>query len=117
SGRAVEALNRGVALAGAFQNTGEGGISDYHRNGGELIWQVGTGYFGCRNLDGTFSMERFLESVASAKVVAIELKLSQGAKPGMGGLLPGAKVTPEIARIRGVPVGKDVHSPAAHSAF
>ncbi|MBK9033300.1 MAG: FMN-binding glutamate synthase family protein [Myxococcales bacterium] len=117
SGAAVTALNRGVALAGALQNTGEGGISDYHRAGGELIWQIGTGYFGCRAPDGTFSIERFRESIASAKVKAIELKLSQGAKPGMGGLLPGAKVTPEIARIRGVPVGQDVHSPAAHSSF
>jgi glutamate synthase domain-containing protein 2 len=117
SGAAVTALNRGVALAGALQNTGEGGISDYHRSGGELIWQVGTGYFGCRDPRGQFSMDKFLASVASAKVRAIEIKLSQGAKPGMGGLLPGAKVTPEIARIRGVPVGKDVHSPAAHSAF
>ena len=117
SGSAVEALNRGVALAGALQNTGEGGISDFHRKGGELIWQVGTGYFGCRNDDGSFSLERFLASVASAPVRAIEVKLSQGAKPGMGGLLPAAKVTAEISRIRGVPIGKDVHSPAGHSAF
>lgn len=117
SAAAIEAINRGVALAGALQNTGEGGISDFHRKGGELIWQIGTGYFGCRDGDGNFSMERFLASVASAPVRAIEVKLSQGAKPGMGGLLPGAKVTPEIARIRGVPVGKDVHSPAGHSAF
>ena len=117
SGSAVEAVNRGVALAGALQNTGEGGISDYHRKGGEIIWQIGTGYFGCRGQDGTFSMERFLESVASAKVRAIEIKLSQGAKPGLGGVLPAAKVTPEIARVRGIPVGKDCISPAAHSAF
>jgi glutamate synthase (ferredoxin) len=117
SGPAVEAINRGVALAGALQNTGEGGISDFHRKGGDIIWQVGTGYFGCRDADGRFSMERFLESVASAKVRAIELKLSQGAKPGLGGLLPAAKVTPEIARIRGIPVGRDCVSPSAHSAF
>ncbi len=117
SASAVEAINRGVALAGALQNTGEGGICEYHRKGGELIWQVGTGYFGCRNADGQFSMERFLETVASAKVRAIELKLSQGAKPGLGGLLPAAKVSPEIAKIRGIPVGKDCISPAAHSAF
>jgi len=117
SGAAIEAINRGVKLAGAMQNTGEGGISDYHRSGGDLIWQVGTGYFGCRDPRGAFSMERFLESVASAPVRAIELKLSQGAKPGMGGLLPGAKVTPEISRIRGVPIGKDVVSPAGHTAF
>jgi glutamate synthase domain-containing protein 2 len=117
SGNAIAAINKGVALAGAMQNTGEGGISDFHRNGGDLIWQVGTGYFGCRDDKGRFSMERFLESVASAPVRCIEVKLSQGAKPGLGGLLPAAKVTPEIARIRGVPVGKDVASPAAHSAF
>lgn len=117
SSAAVEAVNRGVALAGALQNTGEGGISEFHRKGGELIWQIGTGYFGCRNPDGSFSMERFLETVASAKVRAIEIKLSQGAKPGLGGVLPAAKVSPEIARIRGVPVGKDCISPAAHSAF
>lgn len=117
SGAAVTALNQGVALAGALQNTGEGGISDFHRAGGELIWQIGTGYFGCRDARGGFSMEKFLASVASAPVRAIELKLSQGAKPGMGGLLPAAKVTAEIARIRGVPMGQDVHSPAAHTAF
>ena len=117
SGPATEAINRGVALAGALQNTGEGGIADYHRHGGELIWQIGTGYFGCRDERGRFSMPRFLETVASARVRAIEIKLSQGAKPGLGGLLPAAKVTPEIARIRGIPVGVDCASPAAHSAF
>ncbi len=117
SGNAIEAINRGVALVGALQNTGEGGISDFHRKGGELIWQVGTGYFGCRDDAGRFSMERFLESVRSAPVRAIEVKLSQGAKPGMGGLLPAAKVTAEIARIRGVAIGKDVISPAAHGEF
>ena len=117
SGAAVTAINQGVAIAGALHNTGEGGISDYHRSGGDLIWQIGTGYFGCRDDAGRFSMDRFLASVASAKVRAIEIKLSQGAKPGMGGLLPAAKVTAEISRIRGVPMGKDVHSPAGHSAF
>lgn len=117
SGRAVEAINRGVALAGALQNTGEGGICEFHRKGGELIWQIGTGYFGCRDAEGKFSMERFLETVASAKVRAVELKLSQGAKPGMGGLLPAAKVSPEIAKIRGIPIGKDCISPAGHTAF
>jgi glutamate synthase domain-containing protein 2 len=114
---AVEAINRGVALAGAMQNTGEGGISDWHRKGGELVWQIGTGYFGCRDAGGRFSMERFRESVASAKVRAIEIKLSQGAKPGLGGVLPAAKITPEIARIRLVPMGRDCISPAAHTAF
>src|SRR6476661_4559136 len=83
SSAAVEAINRGVALAGALQNTGEGGISDHHRHGGEIIWQIGTGYFGCRGEDGKFSMEHFLNSVQSARVRAIELKLSQGAKPGL----------------------------------
>ncbi len=117
SGNAVEAINRGVAIAGALQNTGEGGISDYHRKGGELIWQIGTGYFGCRDATGAFSIDRFLDSVASAKVRAIEIKLSQGAKPGLGGLLPAPKVTLEVARIRGIPVNVDCASPAAHSAF
>ncbi len=117
SGAAVEAINRGVAIAGALQNTGEGGICEFHRKGGDLIWQMGTGYFGCRDATGNFSMERFLETIASAKVRAIEIKLSQGAKPGMGGLLPAAKVSPEIAKIRGIPMGKDCVSPAAHTAF
>ena len=117
SAAAVEAINRGAALAGALQNTGEGGIAEPHRQGGEIIWQVGPGYFGCRDDRGRFSMERFLESFASAKVRAIEIKLSQGAKPGLGGVLPAAKITPEIARIRGVPLGRDCISPANHGAF
>ncbi len=117
SPRAVEAINRGVALAGALQNTGEGGISDYHRNGGELVWQLGTGYFGCRDERGRFSLDRLLETLASAPVRALELKLSQGAKPGLGGVLPAAKVTPEIARIRLIPVGQDCISPSSHTAF
>ena len=117
SGPAVEAINRGVALAGAWQNTGEGGISDYHRKGGDLCWQIGTGYFGCRDDKGNFSLERFKETAASAKVRAIEIKLSQGAKPGLGGVLPKAKITPEIARIRLIPLGQDCISPSSHSAF
>ena len=117
SGAAVEAINRGVALAGAMQNTGEGGISDYHRKGGDITWQIGTGYFGCRDDHGRFSLDRLLENIQSAKVRAIEIKLSQGAKPGLGGLLPAAKITPEISRIRGVPLGKDCISPANHTAF
>jgi len=117
SGAAVEAINRGVALSGALQNTGEGGISDHHRKGGELIWQIGTGYFGARDDQGRFSMDRMLESIASAKVRAIEIKLSQGAKPGLGGVLPRAKITPEIARIRGIPMDRDCISPANHAAF
>ena len=117
SPRAIEAINRGVKLASAWQNTGEGGISDYHRSGGDLMWQLGTGYFGCRDEKGRFSMDRFLESVASAPVRAIEIKLSQGAKPGLGGVLPAAKVTPEIARIRLIPLGRDCISPSEHTAF
>ena len=117
SGAAVEAINRGVALCGALQNTGEGGISPFHRKGGEIIWQIGTGYFGARDGQGQFSMSAFLDTVASAQVRAVEIKLSQGAKPGLGGLLPGAKVTQEIAAIRGIPIGRDCVSPAAHSAF
>ena len=117
SGNAVEALNRGAKLADCLQSTGEGGISSYHKNGGNLVWQIGTGYFGCRDKDGRFSMDRFRESVASANVKAIEIKLSQGAKPGLGGVLPAAKVTPEISAIRGVPAGRDCISPAKHTAF
>ncbi|MCX4240722.1 FMN-binding glutamate synthase family protein [Paraliomyxa miuraensis] len=117
SSAAVQAINRGVKLAGALQNTGEGGISDHHRHGGELVWQIGTGYFGCRDDAGKFSLERFIETVASAPVRAIEIKLSQGAKPGLGGVLPASKITPEIARIRLIPLGRDCISPSAHTAF
>ncbi|WP_326763679.1 FMN-binding glutamate synthase family protein [Streptomyces sp. NBC_01591] len=117
SGAAITALNKGAALAGAMQNTGEGGLSQYHRNGGDLILQIGTSYFGCRNEDGTFNLDKLKAVVAGAPVKAIEIKLSQGAKPGLGGMLPGAKVTPEIARIRGIPVGKDCASPSRHTAF
>src|SRR5262249_48641356 len=117
SGNAVEALNRGAKLANCLQSTGEGGISEFHKKGGDLVWHIGTGYFGCRDAQGRFSMERFLESVASAPVKAIEIKLSQGAKPGLGGVLPAAKVTPEISAIRGVPVGRDCISPSHHTAF
>ncbi len=114
---AIESLNRGAKLAGCMQNTGEGGISDFHRNGGELVFQIGTGYFGCRDEDGRFSLEQLRERIEEAPVRAIEIKLSQGAKPGLGGLLPAAKVTPAIARCRGVPVGVDCVSPPAHSTF
>ena len=118
SGAAITALNKGAAMAGALQTTGEGGISPYHLNGGDLVWQIGTGYFGCRNDDGTFSLPRLVDKVAATPSIrAIEIKLSQGAKPGLGGMLPGAKVTPEIAAIRGIPVGVDCKSPAGHSAF
>jgi glutamate synthase domain-containing protein 2 len=117
SAPAVESLNRGVAMVGALQSTGEGGVSKYHKNGGDLIWQIGTGYFGCRNGDGSFSLERFLETIRSAPIRAVEIKLSQGAKPGLGGVLPGHKVSQEIAEARGVPVGQDCLSPSNHTAF
>jgi glutamate synthase domain-containing protein 2 len=117
SANAVEALNRGCAMAHALQTTGEGGISPYHLNGGDLIWQIGTGYFGCRDAEGRFDLARLVDNVQRAPVRAIEIKLSQGAKPGLGGMLPGAKVTEEIAAIRGIPVGVDCKSPAAHTAF
>ena len=117
SGNAVEAINRGAAIAGCWQSTGEGGISPYHRSGGDLVWQVGTGYFGCRGEDGRFSVERFAENAARNKLRAVEIKMSQGAKPGAGGILPAAKITQEIVQIRGIPMGKDCVSPAAHSAF
>jgi glutamate synthase domain-containing protein 2 len=102
SAPAVEALNRGAALAGCMHNTGEGGLSPYHRNGGDLVFQIGTAYFGVRDEEGRFDLRRLKDLVASAPVKAIEIKLSQGAKPGLGGHLPGAKVTPEIAEIRGI---------------
>jgi glutamate synthase domain-containing protein 2 len=118
SAAAIEAINRGSVLAGCWQNTGEGGISAYHEKGADLVWQIGSGYFGCREADGRFSLERVADTVAAhPEVRAIEIKLSQGAKPGIGGMLPGVKVTPEIASIRGIPVGKDCKSPANHSAF
>lgn len=117
SGRAVEALNRGAGLAGCWQNTGEGGLAEHHRHGGDLVFQIGTGYFGCRDASGNFDLARLVDLVASAPVKAIEVKLSQGAKPGLGGVLPAAKVSPEIARLRGVDVGADCVSPAAHTAF
>jgi len=117
SSAAVSAMNQGARIAGCLQNTGEGGISPYHRQGGDLIWQLGTGYFGCRSKAGGFDMNLFLDQIDMSLVRAVEIKLSQGAKPGLGGLLPGAKVTREVAGVRGVPVGEDVFSPAAHSAF
>src|SRR3954468_9393081 len=114
---AVEALNRGAELAGCLHNTGEGGLAPAHKHGGELVFQIGTGYFGCRDERGRFSLERLLEHTGEAPVRAIEIKLSQGAKPGLGGLLPAAKVTEEIAAIRGVPAHRDCASPSAHTAF
>lgn len=117
SGNAIHALNLGAKQAGCMHNTGEGGLSAYHRQGGDIVLQIGTAYFGCRNKDGSFSLGGLKEVVDSAPVRAIEIKLSQGAKPGLGGLLPAAKVTKEIAEIRGIPMGQDCASPSRHSAF
>jgi glutamate synthase domain-containing protein 2 len=117
SGAAVTALNSGAAIAGSLHNTGEGGLTEYHRHGADLTYQIGTGYFGCRDEHGNFSMERLLETIDGAPVRSIEIKLSQGAKPGLGGLLPAAKVTTQIAQIRGIPAGVDCRSPNRHSAF
>lgn len=118
SAKAVESLNKGVKIAGAYHNTGEGGLSPYHKNGGDVIFHFGTGYFGVRADDGGFSMDKMIKLVDKNPFIrAIEVKLSQGAKPGKGGVLPGAKITKEIAQIRGVEVGKDVLSPPNHKAF
>lgn len=116
--RAVEALNLGAKRGGFYHNTGEGGVADHHlRHGGDLVWQIGTGYFGCRTAEGRFCEKKFAERATLPQVKMIELKLSQGAKPGHGGILPAAKLTREIAMIRGVPMGSDVISPPGHSAF
>jgi glutamate synthase domain-containing protein 2 len=118
SAKAVESMNKGVKMAGAYHNTGEGGLSPYHKNGGDVIFHFGTGYFGVRAEDGGFSMEKLVNLVEENQFIrAIEVKLSQGAKPGKGGVLPGAKITPQIAEIRGVEVGIDVLSPPNHKAF
>lgn len=118
SAKAVESLNKGVKIAGAYHNTGEGGLSPYHSNGGDVIFHFGTGYFGVRAENGGFSMDKIVELVNDNPFIkAIEIKLSQGAKPGKGGVLPGAKITKEIADIRGVEIGKDVLSPPNHKAF
>jgi glutamate synthase domain-containing protein 2 len=117
SAQAVTALNKGAAMAGCLQNTGEGGLSPYHRNGGDLVLQIGTAYFGVRDEEGRFDLQRLKDLVAGAPVKAIEVKLSQGAKPGLGGLLPGAKVTEEIATIRGIREGVDCVSPSRHAEF
>ncbi len=118
SARATEALNRGCGLAYAYHNTGEGGLSPYHKTGSDVVFHFGTGYFGVRDESGGFSMEKLVTLVTTnPQVRAIEIKLSQGAKPGKGGILPAQKITPEIAEIRHVPLGKDVLSPPDHSAF
>lgn len=118
SANAIMALNKGAALGNFAHDTGEGGVSRYHlEHGGGLIWNIGSGYFGCRNADGSFSEERFAEMALRDNIRMIEIKLSQGAKPGHGGILPAPKVTPEIAAARGVPPGQDCISPSSHSAF
>jgi len=118
SANAILALNAGAKQGGFAHDTGEGSISRHHRaHGGDLIWEIGSGYFGCRDAAGGFSAERFAENARDKQVKMIELKLSQGAKPGHGGVLPGPKVTPEIAEARGVPAWEDCNSPTAHSAF
>jgi len=117
-GKAIEALNLGAKQAGCYHDTGEGALSPYHeKHGGDCVWQVASGYFGCRDGDGHFDPPRFADRAAHPSVRMIELKLSQGAKPGHGGMLPAAKVTPEIAATRGVALGRDCISPARHSAF
>ena len=117
SAPAVEAMSRGSAICGCLQNTGEGGVAPHHDHGSDLVWQLGTGYYGARAADGTFDEKRFVENCEKYNVKAIEVKISQGAKPGRGGVLPGKKVTKEIASIRGIPVGKSCLSPNAHRMF
>ena len=118
SANAIRALNTGAKLGGFAHDTGEGGFSPYHQeNGGDIIWELGSGYFGCRNGDGSFNAEKFAAVAANPQIKMIELKLSQGAKPGHGGVLPAAKVSAEIAATRGVPRGVDCISPPSHPAF
>ena len=118
SANAISALNQGAKAGGFAHDTGEGGISVYHREGGgDLIYEIGTGYFGCRDSSGNFDPQGFQEQAARDQVKMIEVKLSQGAKPGHGGVLPAAKISPEIAEARGVPMDQDCNSPASHSAF
>ena len=118
SSAAVESLNKGARIGQFYHNTGEGGISDYHLTGGDLVWQIGTGYFGCRTKDGLFDIDAFKSMVTRyPEIKMIEIKLSQGAKPGHGGILPGVKNTPEIAKIRGIEPWTDVISPPSHSSF
>jgi glutamate synthase domain-containing protein 2 len=118
SPNAIRALNGGARKGGFAHDTGEGGFSPYHREGGgDIIWEIGSGYFGCRNADGSFCPEKFTKVAADQQIKMVEIKLSQGAKPGHGGVLPAAKVSLEIAAIRGVPPGKDCISPSRHTAF
>ncbi|SBV34745.1 Ferredoxin-dependent glutamate synthase [uncultured Sphingopyxis sp.] len=116
--RAIEALNLGARLGNFYHDTGEGGFSPYHRtHGGDIVWELGSGYFGCRDAGGRFDPERFRDRAQDEQIKMIEIKLSQGAKPGHGGVLPGPKVSAEIAATRGIPEGEDCISPAGHSAF
>ncbi len=118
SKNAILALNGGAARGGFYHNTGEGGVSKYHLEpGGDLVWQIGTGYFGCRDAAGNFCPENFQRTALLPNIKMVEIKISQGAKPGHGGILPAAKITPEIAEIRGVSMGHDVNSPPAHKEF
>ena len=117
SANAIMALNKGAKMGGFAHNTGEGGLSPYHLQGGDLVFQIGTAYFGCRNAEGHFDPEVFAKEANRDEVKMIEIKLSQGAKPSHGGILPAAKLTPEIAAIRKIPMGQDAVSPAAHSTF
>ena len=118
SANAVRALNKGAARGGFAHDTGEGGVSPYHREfGGDLIWELGSGYFGARTAEGRFDAARFADTAADPQIKVVELKLSQGAKPGQGGVLPKAKITPEIAAIRGIPMDRDCISPSAHPEF
>jgi glutamate synthase domain-containing protein 2 len=118
SPNAVRALNAGAKKGGFAHDTGEGGVSPYHReNGGDIIWEIGSGYFGCRNRDGSFNPEEFARVAGDDQIKMVELKISQGAKPGHGGVLPAAKVSEEISKIRGVAMGEDCISPAFHRAF
>jgi len=118
SGNAISALNKGAKAGGFAHDTGEGGISRHHREGGgDIIYEIGSGYYGCRAANGTFDADRFVEQATDPQVKMIEVKISQGAKPGHGGMLPASKISPEIAQARGVPMGVDCVSPAAHSAF
>ncbi len=114
---AIKALNKGALEGGFYHNTGEGGISEYHLQGADLVWQIGTAYFGCRTQAGDFCPDAFKESARLKEVKMIEIKLSQGAKPGKGGILPGEKVTPQIAKIRGVKAGETIVSPPGYTAF
>lgn len=118
SSAATIVLNGGAKIGGFYSNTGEGGLSQYHlESGGDIVWNIGSGYFGCRMKDGKFDLERFRENANKESVRMIEINLSQGAKPGHGGVLPGSKVTPAIAAARGVEAGQTCESPARHSAF